>query len=198
MNIYKLREVLKKVRGLTLSADSEYISETENISVSDISDIANIYFESLPTEKFSEIEHQWILKNIAIHIEALEFDANKIKALCVHYLNSVQSHAESRIFSIMFLMMLDKYFNDSQSFVIFIFNQLKNANNAFLTQRETLMDLTDVLIDLGAIKHQEKALRILLVLSERNGITYVAERVLDLAIIYGIEFVEVIKGWIKK
>jgi hypothetical protein len=86
--------------------------------------------------------------------------------------------------------------NEKQSFVRFIFNQAKEANNERLTQRDTLMDLTDVLIDLGAIKRQEKALRILMLLAERSELYYVTDRVLDLALGYGDDLIPILKSWV--
>jgi hypothetical protein len=58
------------------------------------------------------------------------------------------------------------------------------------------MDLTDVLIDLGAIKRQEKALRILMLLAERSELYYVTDRVLDLALGYGDDLIPILKSWV--
>lgn len=183
--------------GIYAGIDEEFIPEAEVISASVIHEVVDAYLIYMQSEKFSESEHIWILENIAMHSEILEkFNAAHVKALCMHYLNSVQSHATSRIFCIMLLLILDKYLNDKQSFVMFIFNQAKDVNNERLTQRETLMDLTDVLIDLDALKHQEKALRILTVLSERSNLKYVTDRVIDLASVYGDEVIHIVRGWV--
>lgn len=208
MEVTELKKILtkaiKKFNGfgpLGIFADidaEEFIPEAEVISEDQLADVIDAYLIAIQSdEKFSEEEHIWILQNIAMHSEILEkFNAAHVKALCMHYLNSVQSHATSRIFCIMLLLILDKYLNDKQSFVMFIFNQAKDVNNERLTQRETLMDLTDVLIDLDALKHQEKALRILTVLSERSNLKYVTDRVIDLASVYGDEVIQIVRGWV--
>lgn len=210
MELVELRKILDKATksfhgfgplGIYAGLNEEYessILEAEIISASNIAEIIQAYLKAIQEgEHFTEPEHIWLLENIAIHNEILDkFGAQDIKTLCSHYLRSVQSHTSSRIFCIMLLLLLDQFMNDKQSFVMFIFNQAKDVDNERLTQRETLLDLTDVLIDLDAIKSQAKALRILMLLSERSGLSYVTDRVLDLALAYGDEVIQILKDWV--
>ena len=178
--------------------EEDYIPEAITIPASDIVEVVDAYFNAIQINQiFSEAEHIWILQNIALNVEILnQFNANNIKTLSMHYLNAVPTRASSRIFCIMLLLMLDKFLHDKQSFVMFIFNQAKETNNERLTQRDTLLDLTDVLIDLGAIKDQAKALRILMILSERSNLKYVTDRVLDLSMNYNEETALILLGWV--
>jgi hypothetical protein len=157
MEIAELRDMLTKaIRSfngfgpLGIFADiddEEFRPEPNVIPTPEIPQVVNAYLLAIQSnEKFSEEEHIWILQNIAMNTDILDkFNASNVKALCNHYLRSIQSHASSRIFCIMLLLLLDNYLNEKQSFVMFIFNQAKEANNERLTQRDTLMDLTDAL-----------------------------------------------------
>ena len=154
------------------------------------------YFDELKRGTvFSEHENIWMLQNVAMHPDSITL--TEVRLLADLYLKMIAGKYYSRVFCLMILIGIDKTLPDNQSFVSYILKQL-SSDNFQLSQKDTLIDMIEVMADLGAFKHEDKALLFTIRYARSNNLLYVIDRVLDMSMPYGVEMTNKVQEWIKR
>lgn len=202
-----LRKAIKSFNGfapLGIFADIDEGEYREAMSATIRDDLQNFsmeefiacYFDELRRgTNFTEYENLWMLENIAMHPEFVTL--NEVKLLVDLYVKLINTKAHSRIFCVMLLINIDKSLPVNQSFVSYLI-KIVHGPESQLSQKDTLIDLIDVMADLGSLKHEDKALKFILRYAQSNNLNYVIEKILNLSIPYGSEMTERIRQWIEK
>lgn len=187
--------------GILEGAGEEgYISNPDNeLPPINIQDMIEAYFDALELrEQFTNYEHLWMLEQIGLHKKLQEaFGPRHIKILSDRYLDMIPTNMSCRIFMMMLLMVLDQKLPDNKSFVAYLFKKAQETNNERLSQRDTLIDIVNVMTDLGAINHHDKSLKILITLSDQRDLGYVRDQVLGIASVYDEEIIGKLNEWLR-
>ena len=145
--------------------------------------------------EFTEYEHLWMLASIASNLNLV--GKREMRLLSDLYLRSVANHTNSRIFCIMLLLNLDKLLPEKQSFMALIFNVIGGDKSSY-SQRDVLLDLIDIMADLGSIRYQDKALFYIIKYASLNSLSYVHDRIRVLIEMYDEGIQQTMIQWIEK
>lgn len=181
------------------AGEEGYISNINNLQTHfNIEEIIESYFNALETqEQFTNYEHLWVLEQIGLNRELLDkFTVRHLRILTDLYLSAITTNMSCRIFIMMLLMVLDQKLPDNKSFIAYLFKRSSETNNERLSQRDTLIDVINVMTDLGAISHHDKSLKILVIMSDQRELNYVREQVFRIASVYGEEVIQALKQWL--